>query len=650
MLKKIFIVLMLIFNLSNLFADDTGINLLPYNNPNDWLDNQRKPVSGEKIFANLKSLANHIYSDSSLLHNKIDGINDIFSADSTIKDNRIAGLENFNLTLEDTFLSKNNNIPYTPINDYNPATKKFVLDNVFGGSGVETTAVLIIVEPDSISKNFRLTLLEADSAVKNLLINNIENDSILKNIRINALEYFKSTINDTFYTETEINSFLNSIGVDTTLLKNNIIILQTQINNISGDSITTGIISYLRIDDKFLRNDTEDTGDKLNLKTLNISKTFTVDGNITLGKIDGFGNKPDLTLNANLKTDLIPSGNSYKLGSAAQRWRYIYADTMIVTTLGADSVEISGTLLNNFTVNSGNNTFENSSLTFYQADSTIPHGSILYRYNTNDFLLNKKVSINGDVLSSGTFSGKADSLTINSISVKNYIDSASAFLETNKADSVHTHLISNITDSVPYSRISEKPFIPDTAPYALQSAVDAIITDTAEWSKIQNKPAIKLNNPIYFEEYYPVFKYDAPANFGDSNVFINYNNCSYTIISFSDTSYFNVCLDLTNYSYIPADTPSYLIFQIMVKYPALMLDSQLLTNYALISIAKSDRIQPVIMHHPFKVWSGGDANFSLYNHTIPLNINKKIYFNAQFNNDVNWVESEIFLILMGYGY
>jgi hypothetical protein len=53
---------------------------------------------------------------------------------------------------------------------------------------------------------------------------------------------------------------------------------------------------------KFLRNDIEDTGKKLNINgDLYVSDTFTVDGKIILGKVDGFGNKPDLELNANLK-------------------------------------------------------------------------------------------------------------------------------------------------------------------------------------------------------------------------------------------------------------------------------------------------------------------------------------------------------------
>ncbi|HON57059.1 MAG TPA: hypothetical protein PLJ38_08565, partial [bacterium] len=51
-----------------------------------------------------------------------------------------------------------------------------------------------------------------------------------------------------------------------------------------------------------------------------------------------------------------------------------------------------------------------------------------------------------------------------------------------KADTPHLHLISNITDSIPYSRISGMPNIPDTSPYLLKS--DSIVITMV--SQLQN--------------------------------------------------------------------------------------------------------------------------------------------------------------------
>jgi hypothetical protein len=668
------LIMIIIFAYPVFSANDT--DYFRWNNPVEWLDNQRKPISGEKIFRNFTDLAHHIRTDSEtillIIQSDSEAKNyrmNLLESDSVIKNVRIYDLENFKNTINDTYLSKYNISPYTPIEDYNPVTKKYVIDLL----------------TDWISSD------SSSNKIDTMLVLYVVNaDSIVKNNRIIILENFKNTINDTYYTEFEIKTFLNQIGNDTELLSNKIILLESdsevknnriyilenfknnindtfyfkseinnKLNDISGDSITNGIISYLKIEDKFLRNDIEDTGVKLNITgDLYVSDTFIVDGKIILGKIDGFGNKPDLELNANLKTDLIPFGNNYNLGSGAQRWRNAYVDTMIVTTLGADSVEISGTLLPNFTINSGNDTFENSSITFYQADTEKAHGNILYRYPTDDFLINKTVSINGDVLSNGIFSGNGDSLTINSIFIKNYIDSGSAFLETNKADSVHTHLISDITDSIPYSKLAETPFIPDTSPYALQSTVDAIVTDTAEWSKITNKPDLGIDTAaadlryaninrgvVYLDDWQQILDFNITTT---ENIFNVLNGCTFTLFSNSnETSYFNAKLDLKNCG-LPTDTPNYLICQIIISYNNSELKADTLNyeqNFTAIGLLKKNEITPSIFNCVKKQYS---QNY-YYSLNAGINTDKTLYINAQFNN-IYWCSRRIKLWIVGYGY
>ncbi len=67
-----------------------------------------------------------------------------------------------------------------------------------------------------------------------------------------------------------------------------------------------------------------------------------------------------------------------------------------------------------------------------------------------------------------------------------YFTNDSGFITTadisGKADTPHLHLISNITDSIPYSRISGMPNIPDTSPYLLKS--DSIVITMV--SQLQN--------------------------------------------------------------------------------------------------------------------------------------------------------------------
>ncbi len=485
--------------------------VLKYKNPVDWMNNQLKPVNGEKILYNFISLETIINTNA--LNTNSDSVNKNarilnIENDSIVKNTRLNILEYFKNTIGETFytislmnfflnnksdtahthdtlyLSKTNTDTYfpDPTKHYQPATVKYVNDKVINAGAFDTDSIinliLTTVEPDSVSKdsrilniannlnytNFNVGVLQNENVLQTFKISRLESDSAQQNTRLNNLEIFKDTANDSF-----------------------------------------------------LRKDIEDTATKLNiLYDLKVDSGFAVDGAITLGKDDGFGNKPDLILNCNIKSSLIPRANNMNLGDAGNRWHNAYIDSMIVTTLGADSVEISGTLLNNFTINSGNgNPADSPSLTFYQADSLQAHGVLSYEQGAQDFLFNKPLRINGNISNSGnitttgSFNGSAAGLLIDTnITIKNYIDTLSANImaKFNQVAIDTTQLKNRIdnlkTDTADWNNVTNKPFIPDTAPYLLKNNVDT----PTQYNQAANKgyiDSMALNIGIHFNPLFP---------------------------------------------------------------------------------------------------------------------------------------------------
>jgi len=80
-----------------------------------------------------------------------------------------------------------------------------------------------------------------------------------------------------------------------------------------------------------------------------------------------------------------------------------------------------------------------------------------------------------------------------------------------KADTPHLHLISNITDSIPYSRLSNTPVIPDTAPYLLKS--DSIVITRI--SQLQNDSNFIDSNYVN-------------SRIGDTNIFLKKTDSIYS--------------------------------------------------------------------------------------------------------------------------
>lgn len=63
-MKKLFLIFILLFIAVYPVFSANDTDYFRWNNPVDWLDNQRKPISGEKIYRNFSDLAHHIYTDS----------------------------------------------------------------------------------------------------------------------------------------------------------------------------------------------------------------------------------------------------------------------------------------------------------------------------------------------------------------------------------------------------------------------------------------------------------------------------------------------------------------------------------------------------------------------------------------------------------
>jgi hypothetical protein len=127
-----------------------------------------------------------------------------------------------------------------------------------------------------------------------------------------------------------------------------------------------------------------------------------------------------------------------------------------------------------------------------------------------------------------------------------------------------------------WDKTINKPYIPDTSPYALQSTVNSIVTDTAEWSKIANKPSLGIDTTtadlryaninrgvVYLDDWKQILDFSITTT---ENIFNVLNGCTFTLFSNSnETSYFNAKLDLKNCG-LPTDTPNYLICQIIISY------------------------------------------------------------------------------------
>ncbi len=209
-----------------------------------------------------------------------------------------------------------------------------------------------------------------------------------------------------------------------------------------------------------------------------------------------------------------------------------------------------------------------------------------------------------------------------------------------------------------WNKIINKPYIPDTSPYALQSTVNSIVTDTAEWSNIANKPSLGIDTKaadlryanisrgvVYLDDWKEILDFDPSSG---NNIFNGYNGCTFTLLSpYNDTSWFKVFLDVKNCG-LPADTPNYLICQIIISYNNSELQTNTLNyeqNFTAIGLLKKNELTPSILNCVKKQYFQ-DYYYSL---NAGINTNKTLYINAQFN-DICWCSRRIRLWIVGYGY
>ncbi|HPN32424.1 MAG TPA: hypothetical protein PKY81_15840, partial [bacterium] len=185
-----------------------------WNNPVDWLDNQRKPISGEKIYRNFTDLAHHIRTDSEaillIIQSDSEAKNyrmNLLESDSVIKNVRIQDLENFKNTINDTYYTE-------------PEINTFL--NQIGNDTELLRNRIMLLESDSEAKNIRINSLEADSVIKTVFLNSLFADSTQKNIRLNYLENFDLTLGDTYYKKgIKADSFnVNEISFDNGICSN----------------------------------------------------------------------------------------------------------------------------------------------------------------------------------------------------------------------------------------------------------------------------------------------------------------------------------------------------------------------------------------------------------------------------------------------
>nr|MBP7653855.1 hypothetical protein [Candidatus Dependentiae bacterium] len=198
------------------------------------------------------------------------------------------------LTVNGSFIVKKDG--KVGINTSNPEEQLEISGKVkathFIGDGSQLTGVqYTALTGDIISKtevNSLLSKVGTDTYGLNIRINNLESDSVNTENRITSNENFINSITDTFYTESEINSKLNTLGVDTNALLNRVLSLEsdsqnTDIRLMSLESDSQNTESRITLNENFINSitDTFYTESEINSKL----NTLGVDTNALLHRV-----------------------------------------------------------------------------------------------------------------------------------------------------------------------------------------------------------------------------------------------------------------------------------------------------------------------------------------------------------------------------
>lgn len=178
----------------NLFAGLYGVPIIPYDNPEEFRDNQRKPISGEKIYMNFKSLAETTQADSERIQNLSDTISTVYIEMSDFKKNISDTMIELKLDINDTLTQFTNDM-----NNYKSSIDAEIINIK---NDINDTVNLLNNLSDSIFTNIDKIdslLLLADSITK---LNN----------EINQYMYLEKNI----FAETDSNKF--DINMDNSFL------------------------------------------------------------------------------------------------------------------------------------------------------------------------------------------------------------------------------------------------------------------------------------------------------------------------------------------------------------------------------------------------------------------------------------------------
>lgn len=103
-------------------------------------------------------------------------------------------------------------------------------------------------------------------------------------------------------------------------------------------------------------NDTNITGNLNVTGNLDVSGDVTIGGNITIGD----DSTDQFAINASIQSDLIPeTDNTWDIGSAAYRWRSVYANNVYADTLNVPTLDVGDLIFrdNTITTTSGNDVY-----------------------------------------------------------------------------------------------------------------------------------------------------------------------------------------------------------------------------------------------------------------------------------------------------
>ena len=149
----------------------------------------------------------------------------------------------------------------------------------------------------------------------------------------------------------------------------------TIVDYVSGDNVS---ISPIGTGNVYLNNNTTVTGD------LHSTGNITLDGNITLGD----QSTDTITIAGEVNSDILPAvTNTYNLGSNSLQWKNIYG----VNILGGLGGTLNVTALNPLTIQGGNISFTNNTISNSNAD-------IVLSASSNTVILNNNFKFNGNNL------------------------------------------------------------------------------------------------------------------------------------------------------------------------------------------------------------------------------------------------------------